>query len=97
MIGVSLKTQLFQIHMIGKEEITERQHQVLDQQLIMYNFYTVFSRFNFIFIFILFKTLGTGLGYFLYIDTSPPRVEGDKFYTETISLYSNIDRCIKFW
>lgn len=36
-------------------------------------------------------------GYFLYIDTSPPRVKGDKYLLETSYYKSDKDKCLKFW
>lgn len=33
----------------------------------------------------------------MYIDTSPPRVQGDKFMFESAVIKSDRDRCLKFW
>ncbi|CAF0808194.1 unnamed protein product, partial [Brachionus calyciflorus] len=42
-------------------------------------------------------TLGIIGGYFLYIDTTPPRVKGDKFLLESPVYTSEKDKCLKFW
>jgi hypothetical protein len=42
-------------------------------------------------------TLGTQYGYYLFIETSNPKKEGDRYLLQSASYKADRDRCLKFW
>lgn len=41
--------------------------------------------------------MGTQYGYYLYVDASSPRQQGDRYLVQTEAYTSSDDRCMKFW